>query len=77
MYAHECVPNKWAVVAEVDETWVTPLDTRMNATGGVVFRRGRGEFLDIQIEPEIAADNLNSSGSKPNINKPLVKRRPS
>ena len=50
------VPNKWAVVAEVDETWVTPLDTRMNATGGVVFRRGRGEFLDIQIEREIAAD---------------------
>jgi uncharacterized membrane protein len=50
------VPNKWAVVAEVDETWVTPLDTRMNATGGVVFRRGRGEFIDVQIEREIAAD---------------------
>ena len=50
------VPNKWAVVAEVNEAWVTPLDTRMNATGGVVFRRGRGEFIDIQIEREIAAD---------------------
>jgi uncharacterized membrane protein len=50
------VPDKWAVVAEVDETWVTPLDTRMDALGGVVFRRGRGEFIDIQIEREIAAD---------------------
>ncbi|HEX6731291.1 MAG TPA: DUF1269 domain-containing protein [Pyrinomonadaceae bacterium] len=50
------VPNKWAVVAEVDETWVTPLDTRMDALGGVVFRRGRGDFIDIQIEREIAAD---------------------
>jgi uncharacterized membrane protein len=50
------VPNKWAVVAEVDETWVTPLDTRMAAIGGVLFRRGRGEFMDLQIEREIAAD---------------------
>ena len=50
------VPDKWAVVAEVDESWVTPLDTRMEAIGGVVFRRGRGEFIDLQIEREIAAD---------------------
>lgn len=35
---------------------VTPLDTRMNATGGVVFRRGRGEFIDLQIERETATD---------------------
>ena len=50
------VPNKWAVVAEVDEPWVTPLDTRMDRISGVVFRRGRGEFIDVQIEREIAAD---------------------
>lgn len=51
------VPGKWAVVAEVDEEWVTPLDTRMEPIGGVTFRRGRGEFMDTQIEREIAADN--------------------
>ena len=51
------VPGKWAVVAEVDEEWVTPLDTRMDAIDGVTFRRGRGEFMDTQIEREIAADN--------------------
>jgi hypothetical protein len=28
----------------------------MEAIGGVVFRRGRGEFIDLQIEREIAAD---------------------
>jgi uncharacterized membrane protein len=50
------VPNKWALVAEVDETWVTPLDARMDAIGGVIFRRGRGDFIDLQIEREIAAD---------------------
>lgn len=48
-------PGKIAVVAEVDEDWVTPLDTRMEALGGVVFRRVRGEFVDDQIERESAA----------------------
>lgn len=50
-------PGKMAVVAEVDEEWVTPLDTRMEALGGVVFRRVRGEFIDDQIERESAAAN--------------------
>jgi uncharacterized membrane protein len=49
-------PGKMAVVAEVDEDWITPLDTRMETLGGVVFRRARGEFVDAQIEREIAAD---------------------
>ena len=51
------VPGKWAVVAEVDEEWVMPLDTRLDKIGGITFRRGRGEFMDAQIEREIAADN--------------------
>ncbi|MGC2423621.1 MAG: DUF1269 domain-containing protein [Nitrospirota bacterium] len=49
-------PGKWAVVAEVDEVWITPLDTRMETLGGVVFRSARSEFIDAQIEREIAAD---------------------
>jgi uncharacterized membrane protein len=48
--------GKVAVVADVDEEWVTPLDTRMEALGGGVFRRARGEFIDTKIEQEIAAD---------------------
>jgi len=31
-------PGKCAVVAEVDEEWVTPLDTLMEELGGVVYR---------------------------------------
>lgn len=49
-------PGKTAVVAEIDEEWVTPLDTRMHALGGTVYRRGRGEFVDAQIEKESAAE---------------------
>jgi uncharacterized membrane protein len=49
-------PGKVAVIAEVDEDWVTPLDARMEPLGGVVFRRIRSEFVDQQIEREIAAD---------------------
>jgi uncharacterized membrane protein len=49
-------PGKVAVVAEIDEEWVTPLDTRMEPLGGTVLRRARAEFIDAQIEREIAAD---------------------
>ncbi len=34
-------PGKAAVVAEVWEEWTMPVDTRMEALGGVVFRRSR------------------------------------
>ena len=43
-------PGKVAVVAEVWEEWVMPLDTRLEAAGGTVFRRARGEVLDSQLE---------------------------
>lgn len=48
-------PGKIAVVAELQEEWVTPLDTRMEAVGGTVIRRMRGEVLDSQIERDEAA----------------------
>jgi len=34
-------PGKYAVVADVSEEWVTPVDTRMEPLGGVVFRAAR------------------------------------
>ena len=52
-------PGKAAVVAEVWEEWVVPVDTRMEKLGGVVFRRSRDEVLDIVIERDdriLAAD---------------------
>jgi len=47
--------GKVAVVAEVCEDWVMPLDTRMEAAGGVVFRRARAEVLDSVIARNAAA----------------------
>lgn len=52
--AHQMTPGKIAVLAEVQEEWVMPLDTRMEAAGGVVIRRMRGEVLDSQIERDTA-----------------------
>lgn len=49
------VPGKAAVVAEVWEAWVLPVDTSMQAVGGVVFRRMRGDIEDAQFERDVAA----------------------
>jgi uncharacterized membrane protein len=58
------VPGKTAVVADVDEEWVTPLDTRIGALGGVVIRRTRDEFIDAQFERDIAADKAELAALK-------------
>ncbi len=48
-------PGKVAVLAEVEETWVTPVDTRLGQLGGVVFRRQRSEVIEDQLNREAAA----------------------
>jgi uncharacterized membrane protein len=58
-------PGKAAVVAEVEERWVIPLDSRMEDLGGTVFRRSRRDVVDAQIERDGAAlradiDQLNA-----------------
>ena len=40
------LPGKTAVITEVDEDWQAPIDTRMEALGGHVFRRNRIEIED-------------------------------
>jgi hypothetical protein len=39
-------PGKCAVVADVSEEWVTPVDSTMEALGGVVFRSPRSAVED-------------------------------
>ena len=39
------LPEKSAIVAEIEETWVIPVDTRMEAIGGLVIRRPRAGSL--------------------------------
>jgi uncharacterized membrane protein len=48
-------PNKFAVVAEIQENWTTPVDTRMEAIGGVVFRRALSEVEDMVDDEDTAA----------------------
>jgi len=48
-------PGKVALVAEVDEEWITPVDARMEALGGYVFRRSLADVVDTQDERDIAA----------------------
>ena len=48
-------PGKVAVLAEVEETWVTPVDTRLGKLGAAVFRRGRSEVVEDQLTREAAA----------------------
>ena len=48
-------PGKVAVVASVDEEWVTPLDTRMESAGGLVFRRILASVKDTEDDRDAAA----------------------
>jgi uncharacterized membrane protein len=49
------LPNRVALVAEVEEEWTTPVDTRMDAIGGTVFRRALSEVKDTVYEENVAA----------------------
>jgi uncharacterized membrane protein len=46
-------PGKAAVVAEIWEDWILPVDTKMEALGGIVFRHTHKDILDLQVEREI------------------------
>ncbi|VVB64819.1 Uncharacterised protein [uncultured archaeon] len=48
-------PGKWAIVSEISEEWVTPVDTRMEALGGAVFRIARSDVADEQDARYVAA----------------------
>jgi len=47
-------PGKHAVVADVSEEWVTPVDTRMEPLGAFVFRTTRKTFEDDQRARDVA-----------------------
>lgn len=47
--------GKFAVLAEVDETWTAPVDTRLHRFGAIVFRRLRGEVVADQLVRESEA----------------------
>ena len=48
-------PGKVALVAEIEEEWVNPVDAALEVAGGVVFRRTRTEVAEAQFDHDIAA----------------------
>jgi uncharacterized membrane protein len=48
-------PNKFALVAEIQEDWTTPVDTRMEAIGGTVIRRALSEVEQTVDNEDVAA----------------------
>jgi len=49
------LPNKFAVVADVEEEWTTPVDMRMEPLGGTVFRRALSDVKHTIHEENVAA----------------------
>jgi len=49
------LPNTVAVVAEIEEDWTTPVDNRMEAIGGIVFRRALSDVKQTIHDEHIAA----------------------
>jgi uncharacterized membrane protein len=52
------LPDRVAVVAEIEEDWTTPVDTRMEPIGGMVFRRALAD-----VKHEIHEENVNAMKS--------------
>lgn len=48
-------PGKAAVLADVQETWETPVDSSLEKLGGIVFRRLRSEVVEDQLARESSA----------------------
>ncbi len=68
-------PNKVAVVAEVEEEWTTPVDTRMEALGGTVLRRALWEVEKTVDEQEGAAMKADLEQLKSEISKAHADRK--
>jgi uncharacterized membrane protein len=51
----QLLPNRFALVAEIQEDWTTPVDTRMEAIGGIVFRRALSDVTHTVNNEDVAA----------------------
>jgi uncharacterized membrane protein len=48
-------PGKVALVAEIEEEWIAPVDAALEAAGGHVFRRARTEVAEAEFDRDIAS----------------------
>ena len=69
------LPTKVAVVAEVEEEWTTPVDTRMEALGGTVLRRAVSEVRQHLDDEHVAAMKADLVQLKAELSKAHADRR--
>lgn len=61
------VTDTTAIIAEVDEDWTVPIDTKMFESNGIVFRRLRSEVEDEQLQREATLSKENWENFKTNL----------
>jgi uncharacterized membrane protein len=69
------LPGKAAVITELDEEWQAPIDTRMEALGGQVFRRNWIAVEDAYYERQIAADEEELAALEAELKKASAERK--
>ena len=69
------LPGKAAVIAELDEDWQAPIDTRMEGLGGHVFRRNWIAVEDAYYEKQIAADREELAALEAELKKASAERK--
>jgi uncharacterized membrane protein len=47
-------PGKVALIAEIEEEWVSPVDCALEAAGGLIIRRARTDIAEVQFDHDIA-----------------------
>jgi uncharacterized membrane protein len=67
--------NRVAIIAEIEEGWTTPVDTRMEALGGLVIRRGLSEVRDELRKAQIAAMKADLAQLKEELAKANAERK--
>lgn len=55
------IPGMYAIVADISEEWVTPLDLKMEKLDGVVFRTARVDVEADQLKVEIMANEIETA----------------
>jgi uncharacterized membrane protein len=68
-------PNRVALVAEIEEDWTTPVDTRMEAIGGKVFRRALSEVTDTVNKEKVDAMKADLAQMKAEHSKARAERK--
>lgn len=68
-------PNTVAIIAEIEEEWTTPVDSRMEALGGVVFRRALWEVREKIDDEDIAAMKADAAQLKSELSKAHADRK--